>query len=335
MKILVTALCRAGGVPGGLFTPSLFVGALVGDAFGLVARKIFPQASMSQPVIYALVGMGAILAGTIQAPITAILMVFEMTHDYGIILPLMSASIASALVSHLLQAGSLYTEPLLRRGIRLPPALAPTWLREPTLKGVIIPGAATVSPAESFAKLMETFLKAPEGQDQLYVTNSEGAYLGAISLHEIKSSFRETGNLDSVIAADVFNPSFPCVYAGDTISRAAELLAESDFERLPVLDGPVSRKLLGTVSKRKLLSAYREANLPHLEVRRSPHSPPEGTDRSPHSPPEGTDRSPHNPPEGTDRYPLDSPKGDIASSPGNSSHEEPMLTENEYKEKSR
>jgi CIC family chloride channel protein len=263
LKILATALCRAGGIPGGLFTPSLFMGAMLGCAFGIAVRELLPEGTTADPGAYALVGMGAILAGTIHAPITAILIIFEMTQDYAIILPLMAASIASAAVSHVIQSGSIYTEPLRRRGIHLPSALPPTWIQEPTVESVLNPNVATVSPAERFEKVMDTFLRAPDGQDHLYVTNRDGAYLGTISLHEIKQFFRETENLESVIAADLLNTSFPSVCVGDPVSRAVEILAASDAERLPVLDGRETRKLLGTVSKRMLLSAYTEANLPH------------------------------------------------------------------------
>ena len=261
LKILVTALCRSGGVPGGLFTPSLFVGALLGNAFGLGVNELFPDSNILDSEAFALVGMGAIIAGTLQAPITAILMIFEMTQDYGIILPLMSGCIASALISHLFQRGSLYTEPLRRRGIRLPTAIAPAWIRQPLVRSVLNTDVATVGPAERFKQVTENFLRAPEGQDELYVTNAEGVCLGVISLHDIKRFIQETDFLDSVIAADIVNPSFPFVFADDPVSRAIELLSESDTERLAVLDGPTTRKLLGTVSKRKLLAAYTEANL--------------------------------------------------------------------------
>jgi len=268
LKILVTALCRAGGVPGGLFTPSLFIGALLGGAFGIGVDALLPEGNVAPPGAYALVGMGAILSGTLHAPITAVLIIFEMTHDYRIILPLMSACITSALVSYFLQGGSLYTEPLKRIGIRLPSALTPAWLHQPTIRSVVRPTDATVSPAERFEIVTEKFLKAPEGEDQLYVTNQEGKFLGTISLHEIKRFIRETGHLDSVIAADVANASGPSVYAEDPVSHAIEILAESDAEFLPVLDDPASRKLIGTVSKRNLLAAYRETSMARQTVQK-------------------------------------------------------------------
>jgi CIC family chloride channel protein len=261
LKILVTALCRAGGIPGGLFTPSLFIGALLGNCFGMVAHHLFSSCRLSDPAAFALVGMGAIVAGTLQSPVTAILLIFEMTREYALILPLMSACILSALVSRWFQKGSLFTEPLRRGGIVLPRSSAPTWLRQPVVRAFLSADVATVSPAERFQRLTETFLRAPEGQDELYVTDSEGTCLGVISLHDIKRFIRETDHLESVIAADILNTSFPFVFAEDPVARAIELLAESDRERLPVLESPVRRKLLGTVSKRKLLWDYSETSL--------------------------------------------------------------------------
>lgn len=261
LKILVTALCRASGVPGGLFTPSLFVGALLGCAYGIGVAGILPPDSVSNPGIFALVGMGAILSGTLQAPITAILMIFELTQSYEFILRLMIACSASALVSHLLQSGSLYTASLKQRGIFLPTASTPAWIRQPEVSTVLTTQVTTVSPSERFENLTRTFLKAPEGQDHLFVVNEDRVCLGVISLHDIKRFIHEAHNLEMVIAADIMNPSFPHVYAGDPVSKAIELLGEQSFELLPVLDGPEARRLLGTVSKRKLLVAYSEANL--------------------------------------------------------------------------
>lgn len=261
LKIFFTALCRTSGVPGGLFTPSLFVGALFGYAFGLGVEWLLPD-RVSSPGMYGLVGMGAMLSGTLQASITAILMIFELTGDYSFILPLMTASMASAVVSHLLQAGSIYTEQLRRKGIYVPSASAPTWIRQTEVRSVLSPEVATISPTDRFPDIVEKFLRAPEGHEHLYVTQSDGTCLGVISLHDIKRFIQESGNLDSVIAADVMTESFPLLYADDPLSRAYELLSEHSFERLPVLDAPLTRRLLGTVSKRKLLISYSESNIP-------------------------------------------------------------------------
>ena len=152
-------------------------------------------------------------------------------------------------------------ESLRRKGILLPETLAPSWLREPLVREYLNPAVETVHAAERFDKVMDAFLRTPLEHNRLYVVDQAGTYLGAISLHEIKLFFRESEHLDPVIAIDLVDTSFPCVHASDPISRAIEILAERDAERLPVLDGPDSRKLLGSISKRQLLSSYRSSIL--------------------------------------------------------------------------
>jgi CIC family chloride channel protein len=97
--------------------------------------------------------------------------------------------------------------------------------------------------------------------DRLYVLDGQGAYIGAVSLGEIKRFIRESANLDWVIAADILDSSFPSVCLDEPLARAVEILSETDAERLPVLENPTSRRLVGSVSKRRLLAVYREMNL--------------------------------------------------------------------------
>jgi CIC family chloride channel protein len=264
LKILFTALCRAGGIPGGLFTPSLFVGALLGSGFAMVVTHVLTDTQTSIAK-YALLGMGAILAGTMKAPITAVLMVFELTESYSVILPLMAACLTSAFVSHFLVGDSLFTAPLRKMGVFVPMALAPTWIRQPTVSALVRPEIDTVSASERFEAVVDRFLRTPLEHDRLYVVDDRGAYHGVISLHEIKLFIRESKNLDTVIAADVMNSSFPTLYAQEPVSRAVELFSESDAERLPVLENAENRRLVGSVSKRRILVVYRESNLARVD----------------------------------------------------------------------
>ena len=260
-KIVLTALCRGAGIPGGLFTPSLFVGALLGGAIGIGLVDVLPWEPAS-PQLYALLGMGAILAGTLRAPITAILMVFELTGNYEVILPLMAASIASTLVSSLLQPNSLFTEHLRKRGISIPTTKAPAWIHQPTMQDFVNPEVQAVGAAERFETVRDEFLGTSAEQGRLYVVGEGDRYMGAISLHEIKLFFRESEHLDTVIAADILDPSFPHVYITDRMSRAVEILAHRDAERLPVLDNAKDRRLVGTVSKRDILAVYESREVP-------------------------------------------------------------------------
>ncbi len=264
LKLGLTALCRAARIPGGLFTPSLFVGALLGVTFGAVLHAWLPEQTAPAEG-YALVAMGAMIAGTMQAPITSILMIFEMTRSYSIILPLMTACIASAVISRLIVRTSLFTEPLRRRGIHLPHISSPIWFKEPPITDFLRKDVDRVAAAAPFETVVDTFLRTPKEHDRLYVVDAEDRFLGAVSLHEIKAFIRESEHLETVIAADIMNPHFPVVYAGDSISSAVDLLAGSSAERLPVLEDATSRKLVGSVSKSDLLSSYRDTSLTRVE----------------------------------------------------------------------
>ena len=259
-KIVSTALCRAARIPGGLFTPSLFVGALFGAAFALLLESTL-GGSTPPTAKYALIGMGAVLAGTIKAPITAVLMVFELTRSYSVILPLMAACLASTLVSHFLRRDSIFTAALVHKGIFVPMALAPTWMHQPRIDSLVNPDVGTVSAAQPFDDVVEQFLRSPLEHDRLYVIDSDHRFLGVISLHEIKLFFREHGNFETVIAADVVDTSFPYVFGDEPLSRAIEIFTQTDAERLPVLKNAQSLQILGSISKRNILDVYRQRNL--------------------------------------------------------------------------
>ena len=143
----------------------------------------------------------------------------------------------------------------------MPMALAPTWIRQPRVDSLVSKEVATVAASELFGTVVDRFLHTPLQHDRLYVIDRNGAYQGVISLHEIKLFIRESKNLDSVIAADVMNSSFPTLYAHEPVSRAIELFSETDAERLPVLENPQSLRILGSISKRQILVVYRESNL--------------------------------------------------------------------------
>ena len=118
LKMLATVITLGSGGSGGIFAPSLFMGAMLGSAFGQLANQVFPELTASSGA-YALVGMAAFFSGAAHAPITAILILFEMTGDYNIILPLMLATVVSTLVSRMISEESIYTLKLSRRGVQL------------------------------------------------------------------------------------------------------------------------------------------------------------------------------------------------------------------------
>ncbi|RKH09618.1 CBS domain-containing protein [Corallococcus sp. CA053C] len=250
-KLAVTSLCAGSGVPGGLFTPSLFFGALLGGAFGMVVEQVLPGGAPSGA--YALLGMGAVLAGTTHASVSAVLMIFEMTGDYDLILPLMLAAVVAAVVSRHLEPESLYTSVLVRRDVRVP-ASVPHWLREEGVRSLLSPATQRVPPSAPFDEVVVLLLEQPPGAD-LYVTDTEGRLLGVITLDALKGHLPDHSLLQATVAADVMDTGVQPITPDLSLAEVASRFGHTLLERLPVVDH--GRRLLGSLSKGDLLKRGR------------------------------------------------------------------------------
>lgn len=247
-KLLASAVCAGSGVPGGLFTPSLFFGAMLGAALGTAVNAIWPG---SAPVgAYALVGMAAVLAGTTHAAISSVLIIFEMTRDYGVILPVMLACAISTAVCRAFEPHSLYTGVLFRRGVPLPETPKPRWLRREPIESLVQPEPPTVPPSAGFVDVIQRLLALPPGQD-LYVVDAQGKLLGAIVLEQLKGHLPDVANLEVAIAADLADASVPRMRQGETLSDAAARFVPTHLHRLPVVDD--EDKLVGTLIRGDVL----------------------------------------------------------------------------------
>lgn len=252
LKLLATALCTGAGVPGGLFTPSLFYGAALGGLAGELLAHAFPGAP--PPGAIALVGMAAVLAGTTHAAVSSVLIIFEMTGDYGVILPLMITAAVAAATSRAIEPDSLYTAPLRRRGVSLPELPRPEWLRTTPVAALVLPDASRVGPATPFEEVLHKLLALAPGHD-LYVTSREGELLGVIRLDALKGTISDGALLGMIVAADVVDRTVEPITTGMSLSEVAARFGDTDLERLPVVDG--ERRLVGTVAMRDLLARGR------------------------------------------------------------------------------
>ncbi len=251
LKLLATALCSAGGVPGGLFTPSLYVGALLGGALGVLVHASWPGAP--PPGAYALVGMGAILAGTTHAAVSSVLIIFELTGDYDVILPLMVACVIAAAVSRRLEPESVYTASLRRRQVRLPEHPRPEWLQKATVSWMLDEAVDTVPSSMPFSEVVLRLIALAPGRD-LYVVAPDGRYLGAIVLESLKGHLPDWSHLPMVVAVDVLDEAVVPVSPDLPLSQLRSRFADTHLDRLPVVE-PASARLVGAVSKRRLLGA--------------------------------------------------------------------------------
>lgn len=249
LKLFSSSICAGAGIPGGLFTPSLFFGALLGGACGEVIHLISPNAG---PVgAYALVGMAAVLAGTTHAAISSVLIIFEMTRDYGVILPLMVACVISTAVSRMIEGDSLYTGVLRRRGVPLPEVPQPRWRREELrIKELVEPEVETVDPSLPFDQVVRKLLTVPAGSD-LYVTHPDGSLLGAIILDQLKGHLSDYADLEMVVAADLADRSTPRIPVDGTLADAAKAFGRTHLYRLPVVD-EATGAVVGTLPRSHL-----------------------------------------------------------------------------------
>jgi chloride channel protein, CIC family len=234
LKLLATALTDAGGCPGGHFTPSLCFGALLGGA-------------------YAAVGMAAVAAGASHAPLSAMLILFEVTGNYDLVPALMAGTLVSAYVAKRIYPYSVYTARLAKRGAELRWRLEEAALAGLTVDDLVLEDRETLAPGDGYATVVERFFSAR--RQRLYVVGGDGRLLGSVSLHDIKHTLRDSGELAAVVAHDLMRPVPTVLKRGERLHRAAEAFARSDFERLPVLaeDGVT---YVGVVTKRDLLAVY-------------------------------------------------------------------------------
>ena len=251
-SILATSLTLNTGGSGGLFTPSLYVGAATGGAFGVALAQLLPNAPI-RPEAYAIVGMGALVAASTHAPITGILLVFEMTNDYALVLPLMLATVISYLVAHRLQPDSLYSGWLRRRGERIEHGTDESALARLRVGEAYDNKARVLGEREEIGQLLDRL----GHDDQLVfpVVGGDGRLTGIIDLADLGRVAKDYGNLASlVLAVDLAHPS-ETVSPNESLLDATRRMGVRGVSALPVLDAATSR-VLGLISRHHVLAAY-------------------------------------------------------------------------------
>lgn len=250
LKPVATSLTLGSGGSGGVFAPSLFTGAFLGDWFGRTVHQIFPLWT-APGAAYGLVGMAAVFAAAAEAPMTAILIVFEMSSDYTIILPLMVCVVISTLIGRRLLGASVYEQKLLRRGIDWQRIRRPRVLTRVHVEGMERTPPIVVGPSETIAAVS----KHLEGSDELALPVCvNGHFLGIVRASELAHAM-SLGNGNREVSSIVH--TFPeRLHPTDTAEEAATLMADGSLPLLPVLDEKTNR-LVGIVTRRDVLEMYR------------------------------------------------------------------------------
>ncbi len=256
LKIIATALTLGSGGSGGIFAPSLFMGAMLGCFFGSFVHQYFPDISGS-PGAYALVAMGGLVAGTTRAPITAIIIVFELTNDYHIILPLMITCIISTIISSRLSRESIYTLKLLLRNVVIREGAETNIMESLFVKDIYSKDYNYVNVTDNFNQIVNKIIrgKGPE----FPVLNNRKNIIGVISIYDIKEYLFDKEFLQNiVIAGDIADYNFNYVTPDDNCAVAIEKMRKKDVEGIPVVDPQDNSKIIGMLWNKDIQDEYQK-----------------------------------------------------------------------------
>ena len=257
LKLVATTLTLGSGGSGGIFAPSLFMGAMLGASFGQIAHTIFPEI-VAPSGAYALVGMAAFFGGAAHAPITAILILFEMTGDYQIILPLMLSTVLSTIVSRNLSPDSIYTLKLKRRGVELSQdTQAIDLMQGVTAEIAMNRETDAVSSDMSLIELMSTF--SSTHYHALPVVQNETELVGLITINEL-DHVRSKGTLESKTIADILTINNPAtILPHQPVWMALRHLEAQGEGCVPVVSESGKNILQGVLRRIDIIRAYNKA----------------------------------------------------------------------------
>lgn len=256
-KLLATVLSMGSGAVGGVFTPTLFLGAALGALFG----KVLHLANFGEELpigIFALVGMGSMLAATTRSPLLAMIMIFEMSLNYSLMPALMLASVISTLVARHLHPDSIYTEPLRQKGLAMETETARAGAATEQTVGDVM--RAPVPPVHEVATLREIATRfLTSANNFLPVVDDQQRLLGVVALHDLKEYLNAGQEMNAIIAYDVMRPPPPCLTPNQRLLDALPVLLASEQRNVPVVNTFKENRLVGAVVRAEALGFLSEA----------------------------------------------------------------------------
>jgi CIC family chloride channel protein len=265
LKLLATSLTLGSGGSGGIFAPSLFMGAMLGSAFGIVVHTLLPEIT-AQPGAYTLVGMAAVFAAAAHAPITAILILFELTGDYRIILPLMlTVVIATILARRLLKGESIYTLKLTRRGVRLQRGQDIDVMEGILVQEVMTRQMDSVTKEMTLQELAEA---ANRTRHHGFPVLDEGGKLwGIVTVTDLESALSHNVSRKTTVT-EIGTPRSQLLvcYSDETLGTVLARMGTRGLGRIPVVDRDNPRILLGLIRREDIIRAYRLALTRRAEI---------------------------------------------------------------------
>ena len=261
LKPLATSFTLGSGNSGGVFAPSLFTGAMLGGSFGYLAMHLFPNLNIEIGA-YALVGMAAVFSAAARAPLTSMLIVFEMSNDYRLILPLMTAGMVASTFAQWLHSDSIYSLKLTKRGIRFEQGRDLDIMQTVQVEEVMNKAPVTVQQEQSVADLFAAFQQTHLGGFPVMANETE--LYGMVTMQDMERTIQEMErtlhrkevNLKDLKVWDVATPDPVTVFPDEPIWSAIRKMAPRDLARLPVISRNNSKQLVGVISRSNIVRAY-------------------------------------------------------------------------------
>ncbi|MHA1536372.1 MAG: chloride channel protein [Alphaproteobacteria bacterium] len=259
LKIFATALCLGFGFGGGVFSPSLVVGAMLGGAFGSAAALVTPD-NLSSPGVYSMVGMGAVAGAVLGAPISTILIVFELTGDYKVTIAVMIAVVFASIIVRDVLGRSYFTWQLERRGVDLSGGRENIHLKAIKVGRVMESRITTLDASATLTELRRRIVRAPSGV--VFVTDAEGRLEGMITMADLSEALFDLSLDKFVSAGEMARPPHDFVEAGISLDRAVAAFGAAAKEPfLPVVESRRTMKLVGILTEREVMLAQQRALL--------------------------------------------------------------------------
>jgi len=251
LKIIATSVTLGSGGSGGVFAPSLFMGSMLGGLFGYGVNSLFPENTAS-PGAYALVGMGAFFAVVVRAPITTIIILFEITMSYSLILPLLTAVVVGIIIARCFSPESIYTMRLLKRGVDIRQLGQTAPMKTITVAEVMTRNFPVVPPTMPVTELVSRLKRS--GHHGFPVVDDSGDLVGVVTLTDVESAIaignHEELTVDNISTKSVMT-AYPDQYIHDVLVKIGV-----DVGRIPVVDRNNPKKLLGVLRRHDIVSAY-------------------------------------------------------------------------------
>jgi len=256
IKAVATSITLGSGLPGGLFAPCLYLGAVAGGSFGHVAVKIFPQFHLA-PGAYALVGMGAFLSAATHAPMTAIFLLFEITDSYEVIVPIMLTCVIGTSIARHFKKDSLETVELSRAGIDLEAGKERNIMKSLQVGDVMARDVETIPEHMTLGQFARFIEKTQHTNFPL--VNAQNELTGIISVQDFMGVVFERELMNLVVVKELATADVITAHADEDLDQTMRKIGYRNIEQLPVVDRETHRKLVGIISRRDIVAAYNRA----------------------------------------------------------------------------